>query len=235
VGQGFPKPAGNVQLQSATLPILKASGIIVVTSELLKLTAPASAVVLRREMIRGMSQYLDAQLTDPTVSAVTNVSPASLTNAAPSMASAGSSAANAATDIKKLLETFTATNPNVETMALLMSPGVAVAMAIATNSQTLGPNGGTLFGVPVHTGQIGSRVIVLDPSALLLADDGGLNVTVARHASVEMDTSATSPVTAGSVYVNLWQAGLVGLKIDRFINYRMARANSVLYTNVSYT
>jgi hypothetical protein len=234
VGQGAPKPVGNLQLQSATLRILKAAGLIVVTDELIQLTAPASVTTLRREMISGLSQYLDSQLTDPTLAAVEGVSPASITYGAPSIASAGTSAANAVTDIKRLLADFIATNPNAESMVLLMSPGVAVAVAIATNSQTLGPNGGLLFGVPVHTGAIGGRVVVLDPAALLVADDGEIDVTIARHASVELDTAATSPPAAGTVMVNLWQAGLVGLKIDRFISWRMARANAVLHTSVVY-
>lgn len=235
VGQGAPKPVGNMQLGSATLPIAKASGLIVVTSELLKLTAPASVTVLRREMIKGMAQYLDQQLTDPTVAAVTNVSPASITNGAPSIGSAGSSAANALTDIKLLIATFIEANPDAAAAVMLMSPAVATALAVATNSQTLGPNGGTLFGVPVLTGAIGSRVVILDPTALLVADDGELDVTVSRHATVEMEGTATSPPTASTIMVSLWSMNMAGLKIDRFIDWKMARANAVLYTNVSYT
>jgi hypothetical protein len=120
-------------------------------------------------------------------------------------------------------------------MVLLMSPRIAVAAAIATNSTTLGINGGTLFGIPVLTGFVGNRVIVLDPSALLIADDGDMDVTVARHASVEMDTSATSPPAAGTVLVNLFASNLVGLKIDRGIGYRMGRADAVLYSNVGWS
>ena len=77
-------------------------------------------------------------------------------------------------------------------------------------------------------------MIVLDPAALLIADDGLLDVTVARHAEIEMDTSPTSPPVAGTILVSLWQAGLTGIRFDRFIAWRMARANAVLYTNVQY-
>lgn len=234
VGQGAPKPVGNMQLGNATLTISKASGLIVITDELLRLSAPASVDTLRRELITGMSQYLDQQVTDPTVAAVAGVSPASITNGAPSIGSAGSSAANAVTDIKALIAAFIAANPNAASIAILMSPAAATAMAIATNSTTLGPNGGALFGVPVLTGAIGSRVVVLDPTALLIADDGELDVTISRQGTVEMDTLPTSPPTAGTVMVSLWQLGLVGLKIDRFIEWRMARANAVMYTNVAY-
>jgi hypothetical protein len=99
-GQGAPAPVGNLSLSSATLPILTASGIIVVTQELLKLTSEASVAFLRNELVRGIAKYVDEQLTDPTVAAVSGTSPASITNGAPSIASAGTSAANALTDIK---------------------------------------------------------------------------------------------------------------------------------------
>ena len=224
VGQAGVKPVGNMQLTSATLPIAKASGLIVVTSELMALTAPASVTVLRREMTRGIAQYLDAQLTDPSVSAVANVSPASITNAAPSIGSVGATSANVLTDIKALIAAFTATNPGAESMVLLMAPSVAATAAVASNSTTLGINGGTIYGVPVLTGFVGNRVIVLDPSALLIADDAAMDVTVARHASVEMDTAGTSPPTAGTVMISLWQLGLVGLEITRFVSWKMARA-----------
>ncbi len=233
-GQGAPMPVGNMQLAGVTLPIAKAGGLIILSEELVKLTAPGSDAVMEREMKRGLAKYLDEQFTDPTVVAVAGTSPASITNGAPSIASAGSSAANAATDIKNLIATFTATNPDAASMALLMSPAVATSMAVATNSTTLGPDGGRLYGVPVYTGTIGNRIIVLDPSALLIADDGDLDVTVARHATVEMETTATSPPTASTAYISLWQLNLVGLKVERVINWRMARANSVLYTNVAY-
>jgi hypothetical protein len=57
-GQAAAAPVGNMSLASATLPIAKASGIIVVTNELLRLTAPGSDVALRRELIRGMAGVL---------------------------------------------------------------------------------------------------------------------------------------------------------------------------------
>jgi hypothetical protein len=233
-GEGAPKIVGNMQWQSATLGITKASGILVVTSELFDLVAPGSEVALRNEMIRGLSQYLDMQLTDPAVVAVSGVNPASITANAPSFGSAGTSAANAATDVKKMISQFTQTNPDSSSLAILTSPGIATAIAVAVNSTTLGPDGGALYGVPVYTGATGSRLIILDPSQLLIADDGALDVTISRYGSVELNTAPSSPPTASTAYVSLFQAGLVGLKIDRFINYKMARPSAVLYSVVNY-
>lgn len=234
IGQGAPAPVGNMQLATATLPILKAGGIIVVSDELLKVTTLSAVTALRGELTRGLAYFLDAQLVDPTVAAVPNVSPASITNQAPSIGSAGSSAANAATDAKKLMSDFMAANPGAEPV-LLMSPSVAVALAIATNSTTLTARGGSLFGATVLTSAaLGGRVVVLDPTALLVADENGLEVDISKQASVEMQNPATSPVTASTVLVNLWALNLTGLRVTRFINYKMARANAVLWTTVAY-
>ena len=130
---------------------------------------------------------------------------------------------------------FLEANPDAESMVLLMSPAVATAMAVASNSQTLGPAGGRLFGIDVLTGSIGSRVVILDPTALLVADDGDIDITVSRHGSVQMDAAPTSPPTASTILISLWANDLLGLKIVRFISWKMARANAVLWTNVSYT
>lgn len=235
VGQGAPTPVGNLQLASTTLPIAKAAGIIVVTRELLEANTPAAIALLRREMIRGMAQYLDSQLTDPAIAAVANLSPASITNGAPSIGSAGSSAANVATDIKALFAAFVAQHPETRALAILMSPSVAAAVAVALNLDTLGVNGGTLYGAQVLTStQLGTRIVLLDPTYLLVGDDGGMDVEIAKDASVEMDTVATSPPTASTVLVSLWQLSLVGIKITRFINWKMAKPSAVLYMNVAY-
>ncbi len=235
VGQGAPKPVGSMALSTISLPVYKSAGLLVLTEELLKLSAPASEIALRREMTNGMNLYLDQQLTDPTVAAVAGVSPASITNGASSIVSAGPTAANAATDVKKLLGEFTAVNPNVENLVLLMSPAVAVAVAVAANSQTLGPSGGHVFGAPVLTSTaIGSRIIAVDASALYIADDDGIDISISRNATIEMENPATSPATAATVMTSLWSSNLAGLRVDRYVNYKLGRNSSVLYVNVSY-
>jgi len=136
--------------------------------------------------------------------------------------------------VKALISAFTAANPNARSMAFITSPSQATALAISTNSTTLGPTGPMLFGIPVYTGTVGNRVILLDPSQLLIADEGQLDVTMSSEGTIELDTAATSPTTAGAALVSLWQANLVAFKIDRFISWKMARANSVIYSNVNY-
>jgi hypothetical protein len=144
VGQGAPKPIGNMQLQSVTLPPATAAGILITSSELMKVATAASVATVRADLGRGLAFYLDQQLTDPAVSAVTNVSPGSITTQAPSFGSSGTSAANCLTDLKKLYALFFAANQDAVSAVVFMSPANAAAAASATGWQALGADGGSL-------------------------------------------------------------------------------------------
>jgi HK97 family phage major capsid protein/HK97 family phage prohead protease len=241
VGEGAPKPVGNLQFLSATLGIAKSAGIIVISEELAKVSSPSAESVIRNDMIKGMAQFLDTQFIDPTVAAVANVSPASITNASVSIGSAGTSADNARTDIKALIASFVTANQSVSDAVLIMSESNAFALSVALNplGQPLYPGltakGGVILGITVITSQVaGTTVALIAPNEILFADDGGVNIDVSREASVEMSTTPTSPSTASTVLVSLWQQNLVGLRAERFINWKRARLAAVRYTTATY-
>jgi len=241
VGEGAPKPVGNLQFASVTLGIAKAAGIIVISEELAKVSTPSAEGVVRNDMIRGMAQYLDQQFITPTVAAVTNVSPASITNLANGYATAGTSGDNARTDIKKAITLLTQANYPISETVLIMSEANAFALstALTTNGVPVNPQmsakGGTILGIPTVTSQAAGGVVALvHAPSILFADDGGVNIDVSREASVEMDTAPTSPISASSAYVSLWQANLIGLRAERFINWKRARTTAVVYTTATY-
>jgi HK97 family phage major capsid protein/HK97 family phage prohead protease len=241
VGEGAPKPVGNLQFASVTLGIAKAAGIIVISEELAKISSPSAEMVVRNDMVRGMAQYLDQQFIDPTVAAVTNVSPASITNLANGFATAGTSGDNARTDIKKAITLLTAQNYPISETVLVMSEANAFALSVALTSNGVLVNpgltakGGTILGLTTVTSQTaGSVVALVHAPSILFADDGGVNIDVSREATVEMNTVPTSPITAASVYVSLWQANLIGLRAERFINWKRARTTAVVYTTATY-
>jgi hypothetical protein len=97
-------------------------------------------------------------------------------------------------------------------------------------------NGGTApLGVAVVTSQIaGANVIALSPMCILFADDGGVTIDVSREASVQMDSAPTNPPDATTVFTSFWQSNLVGLRADRFINWKKARTGCVQYTVQTY-
>ena len=230
LGQGAPAAVTKSDFATATVPPAKCGGIVIVSQELAKLSTPAAVGVMREEMIAGCAQFLDGQFVDPAVAAVANVSPASITSGASSTASAGTSQANAATDIQLLITNFTAGNPSVESMVLLMKPANAIAIARATNTATLGLTGGTIWGIPVVvSGSVGDRLIALDAAQILIADDGGIDIDVSTSATVQMDSAPTDPTVAATVLVSLFQLNLVGLKITRFATWKRVRTGAVYY------
>jgi HK97 family phage major capsid protein/HK97 family phage prohead protease len=241
VGEGAPKPTGQLQFASVTLGIAKAAGIIVISEELAKVSNPSAEQVVRNDMIRGMAQYLDQQFIDPTVAAVTNVSPASVTNLANGFATAGTSGDNARTDIKKAITLLTAANYPISETVLVMSEANAFALstALTSNGVLVNPGltakGGNILGLQTVTSQTAGQVVALvHAPSILYADDGGVNIDISREATVEMNTTPTSPITASSVYVSLWQANLIGLRAERFINWKRARTTAVVYTTATY-
>ena len=58
----------------------------------------------------------------------------------------------------------------------------------------------------IVSGSVGARVIMLDASQILLADDGGLRVDVSTSATVQMDSSPADPTVAGTVLISLFPA-----------------------------
>lgn len=241
VGEGAPKPVGNLQLTSATLPIAKAAGIIVISQELARLSSPRAEDVVRTDMVNGMAEFLDGKFIDPTNAGVAGVEPASITNAAVSVGSAGTSGANAETDFKNLVGSMIAVNQSIAGLVLIMSESNALNLSLArtTNGEFMFPNlsagGGSIAGIAVVTSQkAGTTVALVSPRDILMADDGGVDIDVSTQAAVELNTVPTSPVSAASVLVSLWQNNLIGLKAERFINWKRARLAGVRYTTATY-
>ena len=230
VGQGAGAPATKADYTTVTVPAAKVGGIITVSEALAELGTPSAINALREEMIDGSAEFMNTQFVDPANAGVTNVSPASITNGAGTTASAGTSQANANTDMQVLITQFYAANPDAENAVILMTPANAVAVARATNQQTLGARGGSIWGIPVIvSGSVGARLIMLDARQILVADDGGLNVDVSKNAAVQLDSSPTDPTTAATVLLSYFQLNLVGLKITRFVSWKRVRTSAVYF------
>jgi HK97 family phage major capsid protein len=242
VGQGAPKPVGKLQFGTITLTILKAAGIIVITEELARTSTPSAEEVIRRDMIAGIAAFLDTEFIDPTKAAVAGVSPGSITNGVTPITTAGPTPANARTDIQAMAAAMTAAGIPTAGAYLILSATNALALTNALNplGQQLFPgmsqDGGMIMGFKAVVSQAaGTTVALVQPSAILYADDGGVTIDVSREASVQMDTVLDNPPVATSLLTSLWQMNLVGLRAERFINWKKARAGVVQYTAATYT
>jgi len=232
VGEAKPKPLTKLAFSSEVLGITKVAGIIVLTEELVRLSNPSAEALCRADMIAGIAQFLDSQFIDPAVAAVAGVNPASITNGAPTSAASGAPLA----DIMGLINHFATNNIAVNGVHVILSPANALALSFRSNGDGspqfpgIGLNGGDYRGLSFVASQAaGTNVIALQPSLILYADDGGVTIDASREASLQMDSAPASPADATTVYVSLWQTNTVGLRAERFANWKRANANAVKY------
>lgn len=251
VGQGKPKPVGELALDAVSLGMAKAAGIIVIAEELARSSQPSAEAIIRTDLRDAIAKFLDTQFLDPAVAAVSNVSPAAVTNGASVVDSTGVTAAYLRADFASALAVWTAADMSIAGGVVVMTETQAIRLSMIVNAfgqpefPGLGAGGGTLFGLPVITSEnipaeggspAGKRIILLKPGEILMADDGGIVVDVSREASVQMNTSPDDPATASTVNVSFWQNNLVGIRAERFINWTKRRsAASVIIEGALYT
>lgn len=242
VGQGAPKPVGKLQFGTITLGVTKCAGIIVITLELARNSTPSAEAVIRQDMINGIAAFLDTEFIDPTKAAVAGVSPGSVTNGVTPITTAGTSAANARTDIQAMANAMTALNISTAGAVVVLSETNALALTNALNAlgQPLFPGlsqeGGTIMGYKAVASQAaGTTVALIQPNCVLYADDGGVTIDVSQEASLQMDSAPMAVPDATVVMTSLWQNNLVGLRAERFINWKKARTGCVQYTVATYT
>jgi HK97 family phage major capsid protein/HK97 family phage prohead protease len=237
VGEAKPKPVTKLAFSAETLTIAKAAGIIVLTEELVRLSNPSAEALVRNDMIAGIARFLDTQFIDPAVAAVAGVNPASITNGAATAVAT----TNPLADILGLLQHFATNNIPVAGVTIIMSEVNALALAFKRNADgssafpNVGINGGSFNGINIVTSQAaGTNVIALQPGMILYADDGGVTIDASREASVQMDSAPMSPADATVVMVSLWQNNLVGVRAERFINYKRVGASVKYLTAAAY-
>lgn len=242
VGEGVAKPVTSLTFTSVTLRWMKVAAIMVFTQELAMNSSPSAESVIRNDMVKGIANYLDSQFLDPTIAGVTNVQPKSITNGVTGNGAGGTTAAAFRTDFMETLSKINTNKQDPSQFVMVMSASVAGNLASLVNSTTsvrefpdLTYNGGTIYGMPVIVSQSASTYIVfLNPNEVLLAEDGGVQISVSDQATVEMSTTPevgeSSPVvTASTVMRSFWQSNLVGLRAERFITWSRARTSSVEY------
>ena len=241
VGQGAPKPLTKLAFGTQTLGMTKCAGIVVITEELARSSTPSAESLIRNDMITGIAQFLDVEFTDPTKAAVANVSPGSVTNGVTPITSAGTSSVAARTDLQALVGAMTAAGLSASGATFIMSETNATALGFALNPlgqpqfPGLSVAGGSIYGLPVVVSQVaGANVILVHAPSILYADDGGVTIDVSREASVQMADNPDNPATATTVFTSFWQSNLVGLRAERFINWKKVRTGCVQYTVQNY-
>lgn len=246
VGEGKPKPVSAMAFDSISLGFTKVAGIVPVTEELFRFSNPAIETLVRDSLIDAVALLTDRDFLDPAKAAVTNVSPASITNGVAAVTPSGTSADALRADLGRLLEIYAGANMGLTGLVLVMTSVQAVRISLMRNplGQTefpgLTPQGGSLEGIPVITSEnlvrtggspgTGSLIVAINAPEVMLADDGAVSVDMSREASLQMESAPVDP-TATTVMVSLWQHNMVAIRAERMINWMKRRAGAVQYIN----
>lgn len=234
VGEGKAKPLDRPTFDSITLRWAKVATIVVFNQETAKFSNPAIETLVRDDLAQGISQFLDEQFFDPSVAEVSNVSPASITNGVDTDTADGETIAALIGDFTEAIANFQNAEVDTDGVVIVMRSTLATQISMMMNPlgqqafPNINPNGGSIFGFPVYTStNAGSgRIIFFKPSECLVADDGGVAIDISTQASLQMDDS---PTAAAQSLVSLWQTNQIGVRAERWINYKMRRADAVYY------
>jgi hypothetical protein len=80
----------------------------------------------------------------------------------------------------------------------------------------LGPQGGTINRIPVLVSDgVGSGLAYLIDASSIGANGGEMVFSEATETSIHFDDAPTSPPTASSAYLSLWQTNQTALKVER--------------------
>jgi hypothetical protein len=227
LGENAPVPVGQLTWTPGALPPLKFGGIAVATRDMLALATPTAEAAFRDVLVDSAVQFLDASFIG-NAAAAANVSPAGIRNGVGGVASV-----DAPTDMSALLDGFA----TLDGVSIIMSERNAVGLSMAAPGSII--NGKLAGVVPlIASSAAGTNVVAVHAPSVLFGDDGRVELDVAEHALVIMDDDPAAVVQAPGappVQTSLWQRGLVGLKILRYINWSVARAGAVsVITGATY-
>lgn len=251
VGEGKVKKVSALAFDSVTLDFAKIAGIVVLTDELVRHSSPSAEMLVRDDLAKGITQFLDVQFIDPT-KAADDVSPASITSGATPVVATGTNSAAVRADFKSLVQKFLDADLTLSDGVWIMSQSTALALSLMQtdlgNAEFPGitMQGGTFQGLPVITSESvpatggsptdGGLIILAKAGDILLADDGGVSIDASREATLQMDDSPDSPATASTNLISMFQHNMMAIRAEREVNYKLRRSASVQYiSSVLYT
>lgn len=219
VGEGAVKPVTNPTYGEVEIKEHKLAAITVYTQELMRRSDPAVDVLVRDDLIEASKVLIDNTFLD--AAAATAVRPAGVLNAVTAITAAGTTAVNYEADLLKLISAFVTANLSLDGAYFLMSETRAAQISLLRDALGNSYFNGmslrgerTLLGVPVITSQaVGDKIILIKTSEILLAQDGGVDVSYSDQATI----------VDGSTTHNLWQQNKFAVRVEKYITWAKRR------------
>jgi hypothetical protein len=234
VGHGQPVPFSTMTTARNTLTPYKVGGARGVTREVVLLDR--SGLVMRDSQWQTAIAS-DRSAFDPTLATVAGVRPGSLTNAGIEIPTSGADGDAIATDVRNALLTVSHGNPARPAIAMNRRVFTFLGSLRLSTGQLAFPDLASrreVLGVRVVIGPgVSDVIVVLDAAAIVLMD-GGVEIDISTEATAQLDTAPTMDALTGTgaQTVSFFQAGMVGIKSERFLNWA-ARADAVVWRSMN--
>lgn len=234
VGEGKMKPVGNPEFGSMTLSYAKIAGIVLLSDELIRFSNPKADQLVRDDLVATVAQFIDQQFFDVDKDEASE-SPASVLHGVSAVESTGDTADKVDADTQKLISQMVDAGLSLEGAVWAMSETRAMKMSGLRDAlgrpyfEGMNLVGERSFkGLPVFTsGQLADKIVLIVPSEILLADDGGVDFSVSNEATINLGDEGSPNL------VNLFQNNLTAIRAERFIRWKKRRAKAVGF--IKYT
>lgn len=222
-GEGQASRFTSLSFDSIQFMFAKLTALVAISKELAALGNPEVESLVSNDLGKAIAAMVDQDFLDPT-NAGDDISPASITYGAPSVAATGTNADAFRSDVRALVEQMHTAGCKFIMPHWVMSPAMRISLALLDGGLL---RNGVLAEIPVTVTEAAiadgnspddQRLFLVDASEVMLAD-GGLEVGISNHATVQLDDAPDSPPTASTTQISLWQNNLVGLKVQRYIRW----------------
>lgn len=232
VGETNPKPVGELSFDTAKMDLTKVAGIVVLSDEMVRSSEINAERAVQDDLTAQVGQFLDQQFVDPAVTEQPGVRPASITNGIVAVPAGGASADATRAAVNTALGNMVATGISASDIVVIANEGTALNLMSMRNAIG-GPefsgvtiSGGTFEGRPMLTSQsvpVGTLILV-KASEIFIADDGRVEIDASREATLTMDNA---PAAGAAATFNLWQRNAIGIRAERYINWKRRRNAAV--------
>lgn len=231
VGEGAPKPLTNPTYGEVEIKEHKLAAITVYTQELMRRSDPAVDILVRDDLIEASKTLIDNTFLD--AGAATAVRPAGVLNGVSATPNTGTTAANYEADLLALVNSFVTANLSLDGSYFVMSETRAAQISLLRDAlgntyfQGMALRGTrTLMGIPVITSQtVGDKIILVKTSEILLAQDGGVDVSYSDQATL---------VDGGTTH-HLWQENKFAVRVEKFITWAKRRPIAAAFLDYTPT
>lgn len=231
VGEGAPKPLTNPTYGEVEIKEHKLAAITVYTQELMRRSDPAVDILVRDDLIEASKTLIDNTFLD--AAAASAVRPAGVLNGVTATPNTGTTAANYEADLLALVNSFVTANLSLDGSYFVMSETRAAQISLLRDAlgntyfQGMALRGTrTLMGIPVITSQtVGDKIILVKTSEILLAQDGGVDVSYSDQATL---------VDGGTTH-HLWQENKFAVRVEKFITWAKRRPIAAAFLDYTPT